>query len=116
MTTVVWQPTPTALPDGNLVPSAVQRMGSTTCTYQMGKQANDQAAALGLFAVTAAIAALPATAESMLGLGNVLTDAKGRCWLIRSEATIPEWDDVSICSIWLVTLIDANNLPDGVTL
>lgn len=105
-----------ALSDGNGVPSRAVLAGSSTATFRMNHQAQDQAAVIGIFGTTVAIAIFVSGAESLVRNRAILTDSLQRCWLVRSEPRLVEAVGIIVCSEWLVVLIDANNLPDGVTL
>lgn len=110
---VIYHPVNVLLPDGNVVPDEVKLAGKTTGTFQLGGQAQQQAQAIGIFGVTVATAVFPADAEPLLCPQAVLVDGKQRVWLVRSPAATPEIGK-SVDVVYLVSLIAANNLPDGI--
>jgi hypothetical protein len=114
LSVAVYHPVNVLLGDGNIVPDEVVRVGNTTGTFQLSRQAQDQAQAIGIFGTTVALAVFPATAEEILCLRAVLVDAKRRVWLIRSPPSTPEIGK-TVDVVYLVSLIDPDNLPDGIS-
>jgi len=117
-----------AAPDGNTVPDAVTRTGNSTAAFQFGREAQNQALAMGVLGVTTAIAKMPSRSqkgvlwtsvevdtETLVGLQTILVDAKNRAWLVRAPAIVGEVQS-TFSLAFLVSEISSGNLPDGITL
>lgn len=112
----IYHPHEETLADGNIVPDEVTPAGECTAEFQFSKQAQDQAQAMGIFGLQSAMAIVPGSGEALIRLRACLVDAKKRVWLVRSPATTPEIGVITLSAAYLVTRIDPDNLPDGITL
>jgi hypothetical protein len=102
--------------DGDVVPNVAVLAAKTMVKFQFGRQAKEQAQTMGIFAQGAAIAKFPGEMAGKVQLESVLADAKGRAWLVRSEASVTEKGTGTVALAYLVTEMEPDLIPEGVKL
>lgn len=85
----IYSPQSTLAADKNIIPAAVQPVGSLTGNVQRGsRQSMDKATSLGVFDRESAMVFFPPGSETSLGDRFVLKDATGEIWLVREGPVV----------------------------
>ena len=110
----IYEPNVATLADGNVVPSSVTLVTTSSGLFSFTQAAQNRVMALGYMNVRSAMCQMPASMVGKVFNRYCIKDDAGRGWVVLGDPITPETNSILLV-VALVMEIQVNNLPQGMS-